>query len=74
MKIIDPLLTMGPSARVEVVNWSDSEVCVRLPRQVFVGAMVHLRTADTIFVGEVRHCHPTESGHEIQIQVREILS
>jgi hypothetical protein len=73
MKIIDPLLTMGPSARVEVVNWSDSEVCVRLPRQVLVGAMVHLRTADNIFVGEVRHAHPLESGHEIHIRVKEIL-
>jgi hypothetical protein len=73
MKIIDPLLTMGPSTRVEVVNWSDAEVCVRLPRQVFVGAMVHLRTADKIFVGEVRQAHPMEGGHEIHIQVKEVL-
>jgi hypothetical protein len=73
MKIIDPLLTMGPAARVEVVNWSDSEVCVRLPRQVLVGTMVHLRTADKIFVGEVRHAHALESGHEIHIRVKEIL-
>lgn len=73
MKIIDPLLTMGPSARVEVVNWSDSEVCVRLPRQVFVGAMIHLRTANKIFVGEVRDCQVLESGHEIHIQVRELF-
>ncbi len=73
MKIIDPLLTMGPSARVEVVNWSDSEVCVRLPRQVLVGAMVHLRAADKIFIGEVRRANSLESGHEIHIQVKEIL-
>jgi hypothetical protein len=73
MKIIDPLTSTLPSARVEVVKWSDSEVCVRLPRQVFVGAMVHLRTADKIFVGEVRQCDTTESGHEINIQVKEIL-
>jgi hypothetical protein len=66
IKIIDPLVTMGPSARVEVVNWSDSDVCVRLPRQVLVGTMVHMRTADKIFVGEVRHAHPLESGHEIK--------
>jgi hypothetical protein len=73
MKMIDPLLTMGPSARVEVVNWSDSDVCVRLPRQVLVGTMVHLRTANKIFVGEVRRAHALESGHEIHIQVKEIF-
>jgi hypothetical protein len=74
MKIIDPLMSTGPSARVEVVQWSDSEVCVRLPRQVFVGATIHLRTADKIFVGEVRDCHLVQSGHEIHIRVNEILT
>jgi hypothetical protein len=72
MKVIDPLLSTGPSARVEVVRWSDSEVCVRLPRQVFIGATIHLRTADRILVGEVRQCHAVELGHEIHIQVKEI--
>ena len=62
MKVIDPLMSSGPSARVEVVQWSGSEVCVRLPRQVFVGATIHLRTADKIFVGEVRDCQAMESG------------
>jgi hypothetical protein len=73
MKVINPLTSTGPSARVEVVNWSDSEVCVRLPRQVFVGALIHLRAADKIFMGEVRQCHAMESGHEIHIRVNEIL-
>jgi hypothetical protein len=69
MKVIDPLMSTGPSARVEVVDWSDSEVRVRLARQILIGAMVHLRAAGKILMGEVRHCHAMESGHEIHIRV-----
>jgi hypothetical protein len=73
MKVIDPLRSSGPSVRVQVVQWSDSELCVRAPHRVSMGALVHLRTANRVLVGEVRDCTPTHTGHEIRVVVKEIL-
>lgn len=73
MKVIDPLMSSGPSTRVQVVRWSDSEVCVRVPRQVLVGATVHLRTADKTIVGEVRYADLMNGESEIRILVKDLL-
>jgi hypothetical protein len=72
MKVIDPLMSTGPSARVQVVRWTDSEVCVRVPRSVLVGAMVYLRTAKKTLVGEVRQCEPVDDENEIRVRVKEV--
>jgi hypothetical protein len=71
MKVIDPLLSSGPSTRIQVLRWVDSEICGRAPRRVLVGATVHLRTSAGIFLGEVRHCEPTDTEHEIRVLVKE---
>ncbi len=71
MKVIDPLQSTGPSTRVQVLRWVDSEIWIRSPRRVLVGATVHFRTAEAIFVGEVRHCEPTGTEHEILILIKE---
>ena len=71
MKVIDPLMSSGPSTRVQVLRWVDSEIWVRAPRRVLVGATVHLRTAAAIFVGEVRHCEPMDTEHEIRVLIKE---
>jgi hypothetical protein len=42
MKVIDPLLSIGPSTRIQVLRWVDSEIWVRAPRRVLVGATVQL--------------------------------
>jgi hypothetical protein len=73
MKVIDPLLSSGPSTPVQVVRWSDSEVCVRVARRVLVGATVHLRTADKTIIGEVRHGDLTNGENEIRILVKDLL-
>jgi hypothetical protein len=73
MKIIDPLMSSGPSTPVQVVRWSDSEVCVRVPRRVLVGATVYLRTADKTIVGEVRHGDLMNGENEIRILVKDLL-
>lgn len=73
MKVIDPLMSTGPSTKVQVLRWSDSELSVCVPRRVLVGATVHLRTAGKIIIGEVRRCEPNEGSHEISVLVKEIL-
>lgn len=73
MKVIDPLRSGGPSTRVQVVQWSDSELRVRTPHRVSIGALVHLRTATRVLVGEVRDCTSADAGNEIRVQVREVL-
>jgi hypothetical protein len=46
---------------------------VRVPSDVFLGAMVHLRTCSRILVGEVRYSAPVDSEYEIRVRVDEIL-
>ena len=70
MKVIDPIMSTGPSARVQIVKWVDSEIWVRAQRTVLVGATVHLRMGTGIFVGEVRHCESRETEHEIHVLIK----
>jgi hypothetical protein len=71
MKVIDPLMSTGPSARVRIVKWVDSEIWLRASRRVLVGASVHLRMGSEIFIGEVRSCQPADTEHEIHVLVKE---
>jgi hypothetical protein len=70
MKVINPLMSDGPSARVQFVKRVDTEVWVRAPRKVLVGATVHLRMGAEILVGEVQHCGPMDSEHEVDVVVK----
>lgn len=73
LKVIDPLRPRRPSVRVQVVEWSDSELCVRAPQGLPIGTLVHLRTADRVLVGEVRGCTPSHTENEIRVVVKEVL-
>lgn len=73
MKVIHPLLSTDPAARVQVVEQSDDEVTFRAQLRVFTGELVQLRVANRIVTGEVSHCSPWEAEHEIRIRVKEIL-
>jgi hypothetical protein len=73
MKVIDPLVSAGPATHVQVLEWG-SELYVRVPCAVFVGALVHVRMATRIVVGEVRQCVRTDSGYEIRANVRESIA
>jgi len=73
MKVIDPLLSTGPSRPVQVLRCADSEMWIRVPLRIFVGATVHLRSAQGIFVGEVRGCEATDTEHEIHVRINESL-
>jgi hypothetical protein len=71
-KMIDPQMCAGPAARFRMAPGSDSEVSVRVPNRVLVGATVHLRARERTAVGGVRHCAPIEAEFEIRVLVREI--
>jgi len=71
MKVIDPLISMGPSTPVRVIQWSESEVGIRVPGDVFVGAMIHLRMPDRMIFGEVRYCVPVREEFQIRVRVRD---
>lgn len=73
MKIIDPLACAGPSTRVSVLEWSDTELSIRVSGRIPTGALIHLRTANRIFVGEVRECTPLDGDQLIRVAVKEIL-
>jgi hypothetical protein len=71
MKVINPLLSSGPSTAIQVLRSVESEIWIRAPRRVLIGATVHLRTAAGIFLGKVRHCEPTDTEHEIHVLIKE---
>ncbi len=74
MKVIDPLMSTGPSVRVVVLQRSDSEIRFRGPRALIVGASVHLRISQLIFIGEVEESRSVGTEHEVRMRIREALS
>jgi hypothetical protein len=68
VKLIDPLVSLSPSAPARVLNRSADGLKIRVARPVLVGALVHVRMAGQIFGGEVRYC--MSNGTEFDIGVR----
>ena len=73
MKVIDPLLSTGPSTRVRVTERSDKKIAVRVPRNIFIGAMIHLRIGDSMVLGVVRECDAVGDEFLIYVAVREVF-
>lgn len=67
LKILHPLISMGPSIHARILNRSASGVKLRVPHSVFVGALVLVRLPDGIVFGKVRYC--ISAGAEYQVGV-----
>ena len=70
LKVIDPLLTMGPSAAAEVLSASQSVLRIRVPRRVLAGSKVQIRTEQRILFGEVLSAAAMPAGFEIVVDVQ----
>jgi hypothetical protein len=74
MKVIDPLMSTGTSVRVAVLQRSGSEIRFRGPRALIVGASVHLRISQQIFIGEVEESRPIATEHEVRMRIKEAIA
>lgn len=46
---------------------------LKLPRQVAIGTPVKIEADDTLSLGEVSYCRPTEDGYIVWVEVLEAL-
>jgi hypothetical protein len=68
IKILDPVTSLGPSGPAHLLNASAQSLHIRVPRSVFIGALVHVRSSIGLAFGHVRYCIP--AGSEFQIGVK----
>jgi hypothetical protein len=73
VKVLNPLTSIGPSIEGELLSSSDSSLAVRVPRCVFVGSMVQVRTRERVVFGHVWSSVPAGAEFEIGIAVRRSL-
>jgi hypothetical protein len=68
IKVLNPITSSGPSGPAHLMNASARSLHVRVPRLIFIGALVHVRSSIGIAFGHVRYCIPV--GSEFQIGVK----
>jgi len=68
IKVLDPITSVGPSGPAHLMNASAESLHVRVPRSIFIGALVHIRSSIGLAFGHVRYCIP--AGTEFQIGVK----
>jgi hypothetical protein len=67
VKVVDPLLTMGPSSPAHVLRVWGTGLSLRVHCAILRGSTVQVRTSDRILFGRVQFCLP--SGTEFEISV-----
>ena len=71
IKVLDPMVSLGPSFQGRVVDTSSRGLKVRTPRSILPGSVVQVRFRDRIVVGKVKYCTPVEDEFHIGIRMRE---
>ena len=71
IKVLNPMLSLGPSFPGRVVNTSSKGLKVRAQRSILRGSVVQVRFQDRIILGQVKYCGPVENEFNIGIRVKE---
>jgi hypothetical protein len=71
IKVLDPMVSLGPSFQGRVVNTSSKGLKVRGPRPILQGSVVQVRFRDRIVLGRVKYCLPVEDEFDIGVRLRE---
>jgi hypothetical protein len=69
IKVLDPITSNGPSGPAHLLNASTRSLHVRVPRSIFIGALVHVRSSIGLVFGYVRYCIPAGSGFQIGVRL-----
>jgi hypothetical protein len=70
VKVLNPLLSMGPSMHAELLGFSEGVLKLRVPQHVLVGSTVQVRTPGRVAFGEVRSSMPAGEQDEIEVTVQ----
>lgn len=71
VKVLDPMVSLGPSFQGRVENTSSNGLKVRAPRSILQGSVVQVRFRDRIVLGKVKHCTPVGNEFDIGIRLKE---
>jgi hypothetical protein len=67
VKVLDPLTSTGPSMNAELISSSKTDLRVRVPRCIYPGSSVQVRTSEEIAFGVVRSCVTAGAEYEILV-------
>ena len=71
IKVLDPMVSLGPSFHGRVVDSSGKGLKVRAPRSILQGSVVQVRFRDRIVLGRVKYCLPIEGEFYIGVRLKE---
>jgi len=67
VKVLNPLTSTGPSMHAELTSSSETDLHIRVPRCIFRGSSVQVRTNVGIVFGAVESCVPAGAEFEIGV-------
>jgi hypothetical protein len=70
LKVVDPLMTMGPSSQAEIVNASSYALQIRCSRRILPGSKVQVRTSARIMFGEVLISSERDGKFDIIVEIQ----
>ena len=70
VKVLNPLTSLGPGMRADLLGASERGLRIRVPRSILVGSALQIRTAGRIAFGEVRAAVPVGNEYEIEVVVK----
>jgi hypothetical protein len=73
VKVVDPLLTTGPSSPACLLRAWDTGMTLKVHCAIFRGSLVQVRTNDKILLGRARLCLPSGTEFEVSIEIVETL-
>lgn len=71
IKVLNPMLTTGPSSDAEIIGFSDDRLKVRVTTLIMVGSMVQIRSGERIAFAKVIATSLTGPDFEIEIDVKQ---
>jgi hypothetical protein len=71
IKVLDPMVSLGPSFQGRVVNTSTKGLKVRVPHSILQGSIVQVRFKDRIVLGKVKYCLPAKGEFHIGVRLKE---
>jgi hypothetical protein len=71
IKVLDPMVSLGPSFHGRVVDTSNKGLKIRAARSILKGSVVQVRFRDRIVLGSVMYCLPIEDEFHIGVRLRE---
>jgi hypothetical protein len=73
VKVVNPLLTMGPSSPAHVLRTWDTGLRLKVHCAIFRGSLIQVRTNDKIVLARVQLCLPSGTEFEISAEIVETL-